>query len=312
MSNEEYISLFLPDDEQTFIEVVSRNLQKEAHRIRKISAEEYINQCRDHWLNCETDEVFQVKLLMDTLLPEKLPSSLKRLTKGMERTDLSDFPEDLYCVAIGLANPDGSLIEAPEGYEDRPKNPKTKRGLLLAMPAPSDIPAAEETDSPTVESYLLALLDVLGFERKLKELGVQKMQTLYKSLIDIALEPVAKSQWMPFLIPIFENAFHPGLFWLPIRYAYFSDSILLWIPYHQTFVQPFLDKCLDVFCEALSVGLPLRGAITAGELVLHKKTNTYIGEALVEAARLEKGQDWIGVCLGVSVRSEKLHIPFDP
>lgn len=310
MTNEEYISLFSQDDEQVFIEIVSKNLLEGAHRMREISAEEYVNQCRSHWVDCETDEVFQVKILIDTILQDSRPSKLDNLTKGMERIDLNPSTEDLYCIAIGLIRPDGSYVGASEGYENRPKNPKTKRGVAVQMP--SDVPA-EESDSPTVETYLLAFLDVLGFEKKLKDIGVREMQVLYQRLIDIALEPyVAKNLWTPLLSPISKNEFVPGMLWLPIRYAYFSDTILLWIPYRQHLVQPFLGKCLEVFCEAINIDIPLRGAITAGEFVLHKKSNIYIGEPLVEAAKLEKAQDWIGVCLGVSVRSEKLRIPFDP
>jgi hypothetical protein len=77
-------------------------------------------------------------------------------------------------------------------------------------------------------------------------------------------------------------------------------------------VAPFLSRCSSVLCEALKLGVPLRGAITAGQLILHKKTNTFLGLELVEAARLEKAQDWLGVALGASVRSEQLRIPFDP
>ena len=60
------------------------------------------------------------------------------------------------------------------------------------------------------------------------------------------------------------------------------------------------------------MGAPLRGAIAAGELVLHQRASFYLGQPLVEAARLEQAQEWIGVSLGVSVRSEDLRLPFSP
>lgn len=53
-------------------------------------------------------------------------------------------------------------------------------------------------------------------------------------------------------------------------------------------------------CEALKMGVPLRGAIALGEAVLDQETRTYIGEPLVEAARLEAGQRWVGTTFAPS------------
>src|SRR5439155_6302771 len=50
----------------------------------------------------------------------------------------------------------------------------------------------------------------------------------------------------------------------------------------------------------LKMGLPLRGAIALGEGFMHKKTGTYIGNPIVEAARLEAAQNWIGAALAPS------------
>lgn len=88
--------------------------------------------------------------------------------------------------------------------------------------------------------------------------------------------------------------------------------MLLWVPYQPEFVSSFLTRCCDVFCEALRIGIALRGAIAAGNLILHKRSNTFLGTELVEAARLEKAQEWLGVTLGNSVCSEAMRIPFEP
>lgn len=94
-----------------------------------------------------------------------------------------------------------------------------------------------------------------------------------------------------------------GYLRLPIRHAYFSDTFLMWAPFHNAFVGVFLDRCSNLFCNALDAGFPMRGAISVGEVVLHRKSNTYLGEPLIEAARLEAAQDTLGVALGASVRS---------
>ena len=100
-----------------------------------------------------------------------------------------------------------------------------------------------------------------------------------------------------------------GYLKLPIRYAYFSDTLLIWTPLHNAFVGTFLDRCSSLICNALALDVPVRGAVAVGEVILHKKSNTFLGEPLVEAARLEAAQESIGVCLGSSVR--KIAFPPD-
>jgi hypothetical protein len=73
-----------------------------------------------------------------------------------------------------------------------------------------------------------------------------------------------------------------------------------------------LDRVLNVFCEALHLELPLRGAVAAGTAILHKKSNTFLGDPLAEAAKLHDAQQWLGAACGVSVQSEVMRIPFSP
>jgi hypothetical protein len=303
-------SLFIEGDDAKFIGNVTTHLKEGAPALHQLSPEEYVTKCREMWTECELDEVFNFKIIVDNLaLRQNGPKGLP--WEGMEEVPSADaIEEDLYCISCGLMTPDGQLIGAPEGYDSRPKNPRTKRTIAVAMPA--QVPA-EETDDAKPEPYLLALLDFLGFEHRLATSGLERMRELYDKLIQTALKPSAEERlWSPMLAPVGPGRYSPGLFWLPMRYAYFSDSLLLWVPYRPEFVAPFLSRCSDVVCEALYIGVPLRGAISAGHLILHKKTNTFLGAELVEAARLEKAQDWLGVSLGVSVRSEQLRIPFDP
>lgn len=43
------------------------------------------------------------------------------------------------------------------------------------------------------------------------------------------------------------------------------------------------------------MNVPVRGAIALGEAVMHRSIGTYIGQPIVDAARLEQVQQWIGV-----------------
>lgn len=102
--------------------------------------------------------------------------------------------------------------------------------------------------------------------------------------------------------------------------TYASDSILLWAnrtwpearnmsakelqlsaadPAHGWKCHPipcdnFLDICNDLMCRAVEIGLPLRGAISIGEAVLDQARSIFLGQPIVEAARLENGQRLIG------------------
>ena len=301
---------FQPDDDEKFIAFVSDYLEQGADRLRGLSAQQYVEKCRGLWHACEIDQVFKVRLLMDKLIWDQRKDELAPPPGFQEVRHAEEPPEDLYCVAMGLKLLDGSFVGAPDGYDPTPTNPQSHRAVALALP--TKIPV-EEAAEPEPASYLLALFDVLGFSNRLKDLELARMHELYKSLIGVALEPyAAKDQWTRMLARLSGDLYSPGMFWLPIRYAYFSDTLLLWVPYQPEFVQPFLDRVLNVFCEALRLELPLRGAVAAGTAVLHKKSNTFLGAPLVEASKLEAVQQWLGAACGVSVRSEVMRIPFSP
>ena len=100
-------------------------------------------------------------------------------------------------------------------------------------------------------------------------------------------------------IKLGKNRYVLGGFYAPVSYTYFSDTILLWTTAKFTHISPFLAKCADLICEALKIGMPLRGSVCLGAAVLHKTANTFVGTALVEASEIEKNQRWIGATLGI-------------
>jgi hypothetical protein len=142
--------------------------------------------------------------------------------------------------------------------------------------------------------YIIAILDVLGFEQMYRSLGPQRMQAIYERLIAAAqsctdIHAIGMHR--------FDGALVPTMFQFELGFAYFSDTLLLWAPLGETHVSPFLARCADVFLEALALGIPLRGAIATGEAVLDQKNGVFLGTPLIDAARLEHAQDWIGVSL---------------
>lgn len=172
--------------------------------------------------------------------------------------------------------------------------------------------------------YLVAFFDVLGFEQKLSSIGLAEMLARYEALIDIV--NYRKDQVK---LVFDERSFKEAPYWNndgdvsvfnKIHGAYASDSILLWAEsawpaargkslgacrklaadaangwqYLPIPCDNFLDVCNDLICHSLEVVLPLRGGISMGEAVLDQEKNIFLGQPIVEAARLEKGQRFIG------------------
>lgn len=157
---------------------------------------------------------------------------------------------------------------------------------------------------------MLALLDVLGFKTWLKNVGIDEVHAKYEELIATAvLKPPDRCLG---LAGELQGPQYTVLFSLPVRYAYFSDTILLWLPLDRLFPAPFISRCANLVCDALKAGIKLRGAIALGEAVLHKASSTYIGPPLVEAAELEKAQNWMGVMLSHSATWPDFLARLDP
>jgi len=88
--------------------------------------------------------------------------------------------------------------------------------------------------------------------------------------------------------------------YVSLEHCYFSDTVLFWTKYDNFRIWPFTETCSELVCHCLELGFAVRGAITVGEVILDKPTNTYLGGPLIEAARVEKAQRWLGVSFGPS------------
>ncbi|MFN8572361.1 MAG: hypothetical protein U0132_09910 [Gemmatimonadaceae bacterium] len=110
------------------------------------------------------------------------------------------------------------------------------------------------------------------------------------------------------------------------RNAVYSDTIVLWSTLEQENVTFFLSSCSILMEVASKAGWPLRGAIAAGECVIHQGDGLFLGQPIIRALDLEKAQDWIGVGIdtlcaddpvcGDSVRQHvdvrEYHVPVKP
>lgn len=147
-------------------------------------------------------------------------------------------------------------------------------------------------EKPKVSRFAFAMFDVLGFSAWVKSTSLQTILDTYHSLIESAVtRPNEKGGLSAVQTPEGAVFAITG----PPSYAYFSDTILIWCPLAPPFVDDFVGRCKDLICHALAMNIPLRGALTLGDAVLDSDANYFVGEPIVEAANLEKGQNWIGL-----------------
>lgn len=208
---------------------------------------------------------------------------------------------------IAAIDSNGDLINALADYV-----PPSYPGVLLAV-IPAGSPSGGIVPDPEKPAeYIIGFLDVLGFEALLNELGLDEMGRRYKKLLDTALRPQSEAKPWSAEIAMVQGEPIPGLMWLPIQTAYFSDSLLLWVNYHPSHVPFFLDRCAKVFCEALALDIPIRGAVSIGTAIMDNDNGIYLGTPLIEAVRLENKLNWIGVALGDSWKTDTRRIPVPP
>lgn len=282
---------FITSDESDFREKVVELLSKGAHTLRNMDQRAYVDLCRVIWREADdqVDSVFTVRFLVDKHIEPSLKRRFQYIPWSREARKKIQEPTntelgDIYCSVWGFADLDtGDYFGAPSGYTPPPSNPRVHRVTLPFVKDP-DVDLLDQ-DSTISQDYAMALLDILGFKAMLTRLGLEGTSQIYQRLIQIALGP-AKAEWTPA---------RGGIFWLPVRHAHFSDSLLLWVPLRPRFVTPFVDRCIEVFCEALSLGVPLRGVIGFGRAILDPSSSNFLGAPLVRLFEAEKQQEWTGL-----------------
>ncbi|MDE2132975.1 MAG: hypothetical protein KGJ49_00055 [Alphaproteobacteria bacterium] len=164
----------------------------------------------------------------------------------------------------------------------------------------------ESLSSPVaVGTYVVCLLDVLGFEHILGQLGLEVLHSKYELLV----AHVRKQTGGIDIVPLPDGTTAVG--WPEVGNAYFSDSMIFWTRYAGTIgLFSFTQMISDVICHGIEIGLPLRGGIAAGDAILDSSRGVFLGEPLVEVARLERAQAWIGASFGPSFQAERFKCNF--
>ena len=163
--------------------------------------------------------------------------------------------------------------------------------------------------------YFVALFDVLGFESQFANLQLKDMLKKYEELISIVNRKneeherykKGKSHGAFWLKMEDEDSMHPIVIH-EIGGAYASDSIIVWanrrllgmpirvdtekegitLQSPNVFADSFLEVCSEIMCHAIEIGLPLRGGISTGNAILEQANGIYLGQPIIDAARIEK------------------------
>jgi hypothetical protein len=277
-------------NEKNYKHALSRYVLAGAPAMRGLSKEQYIQKYQSLWERCNTDQVYKIKFIIEPLVDKSF----------------AENSDDIYCVLVARADPNGELIDAPSGYHRSDEQGIFLSEIVIGTPHGVD---TKRPKKPKVETYLFAYFDILGFKNKVKSEKLNILLDLYRKFLDEAVKPQQKT-WSKSLARTSDGGSVPALMWTPIEAAYVSDSVILYVPYYPIYVEEFLRRSAMLFCLALRAKMPLRGVITAGEGVFHAKTNFFLGPPLIEAASLESELEWVGVAFGNSVtRLERLPIP---
>jgi hypothetical protein len=152
--------------------------------------------------------------------------------------------------------------------------------------------------------YIVCLLDVLGFEATLNRLGLPSLQSKYAALVAYVKQQTGGIDIVP------TPGGHVAVGWLVLGNAYFSDTLLFWAQYSQLALPSFTHLVAEALCFGLETELPLRGGVAVGEAILERDAGIFLGKPLVEVARTERAQEWIGASFGPSFQDPRFNQGF--
>ncbi len=142
------------------------------------------------------------------------------------------------------------------------------------------------------QTVLLAVFDILGFSERVRNSTLSEVRETYNRLRERTIE---RYELWSFDFLRVDELRVPAILRLNVESAVFSDSVFAWVPMRRGFANPFIKWCCDFICEGLSIDVPIRGAIAAGDAILDKTTDTILGNPISDAIECEKNQDWLGL-----------------
>lgn len=157
-----------------------------------------------------------------------------------------------------------------------------------------------------INNVFYAYLDILGFKQLVENNSIEKLLDLYKRIDLVVQSSLSKGQ-LKFIDEGENKSIKPDLKFAEINSMIVSDSIMLWT--HNDNVWSFLDMLqvvIPVVSNCFNIGIPLRGVITSGPLLVQFNDlsnekegfqigrTTIAGKTMVDAYLQEEKQQWSG------------------
>lgn len=155
----------------------------------------------------------------------------------------------------------------------------------------------------------VALLDILGFSRMVRERPLEQVVAKVQSLLRMSESRASKLLWTPGTgLPRRTDV-------LEVHRYHFSDTLLFWsrsvdetnIEFERQISVHFYSFLCELVSSALFERIPLRGAITYGPTFADSASGVIVGQTIIDAHELEQAQDWIGVALHTSCVGRSQH-----
>jgi hypothetical protein len=148
---------------------------------------------------------------------------------------------------------------------------------------------------PLFNKRFFAFLDILGFKELVNNNDHKDLVAIYQNLVSFPVKFYSE-YWESEKLALKEK-FGSKYENTGLRLINVSDSILMWTNSNSenAFVE-LLYAVKELMVVSISVGIPLRGSITLGDVEILEQSNnmSIIGKGLVRAYEAERGQSWSG------------------
>lgn len=154
------------------------------------------------------------------------------------------------------------------------------------------------TEDGRVVGRFFAALDILGWKHIVAEheQQLERLVDKYRMLKDEA----RSNSRTPILTR--QSSGRPGVVIIHARHVILSDSIWLWADDDVDSCTGLLVACSAIMCRGVELDLPIRGAISFGQVAIDWRNDIYVGPVINRAVELEHAQDWLGVGIDTACR----------
>lgn len=125
-----------------------------------------------------------------------------------------------------------------------------------------------------------AFFDLLGFQRLVEQKSLEYVIPIYDQiLLDLKAKARPKKKY-------------------GIDYSWFSDTFIIYSTDDSLESFALIEQASRLFYQKLILRhIPVRAAITVGELYTQKKRNIFLGQAVIDGYKYCESQNWLGLIL---------------